>query len=359
MHKDPTLIALLCIEGRALDTRLIALLRGVREHGSLVAAARSAGVSYRHAWGEVGRITSALGAPIVELQRGRGAALTPAGAGLLDLDQALGAALAAARPALANALAQAQPARTSGTAPVLRIHASHDFALASLRELAVKEGLAVELHFQGSLDALQALKNAHCEVAGFHVTTTPQAAAGLGPLTRLLRSRELRLIDFATRRQGLIVPRGKNSRVRTLADLAHNRVRFINRQPGSGTRLLFDRLLALEGIAARQIHGYRDEEFTHAAVAATIASGKADAGFGIEAAARPHGLKFIPIATERYLLAAHATTLTRPAMKNFCKLLYSDAFTRVLSKLPGYSLPDNHVARRVADTFTETLAAFR
>jgi molybdate-binding protein len=285
--------------------------------------------------------------------------LTPAGDAFLTLHQALEATLAAGWPALAKVLAQAQPLKAGAKSAVLRIHASHDFALAALRDLAVKQGLAVELHFQGSLDALQTLADGHCDVAGFHVAITPSAAAGLGPLARPLRSRSMRLIEFATRRQGLMTPHGRAARVKTLADLARNGSRFINRQPGSGTRLLFDRLLAIEGIAARDIHGYRDEEFTHAAVAATIASGKADAGFGIEAAARAQGLHFIPIATERYLLATRDATLSRPAMKNFCQLLDSPACSRVLSKLPGYAAPASHVPQRVADTVRETPASFR
>src|SRR5262245_7657332 len=100
----------------------------------------------------------------------------------------------------------------------------------------------------------------------------------------------------------------KPRRIRTLADLASGRARFLNRQPGSGRRLMFDHLLAAAGIPASRINGYQSEEFTHAAVAATIASGKADAGFGIEAAAWQQGLEFVPLAMERYYLAARAAT---------------------------------------------------
>ncbi len=351
MHKEQRLTALLAINGRRFDARLIAMLYALREQGSLAAAARNAGLSYRHAWGELGRITEALGGAIVELQRGRGATLTAAGQALLDLHQALDATLAAGRPTLTKALAQSPPARTADASPALRIHASHDFALASLRDLALKHDLAVDLHFEGSLDALQSLACGNCDVAGFHVAMEPPAAAGLGPLARLLRARTLRLIPLATRRQGLMTPRAKSSRVKGLADLARSGVQFINRQPGSGTRLLFDRLLAAEGIAIDSIHGYRDEEFTHAAVAATVASGKAHAGFGIEAAARAQGLHFIPIATERYLLAARATMLTKPAMMKFRELLDSRAFSRVLSLLPGYTAPATHAPQSVAEAF--------
>src|SRR5258705_14001955 len=112
MHKQQALVAMLGIEGRALDARLIALLRALREHGSLAAAARSAGGSYRHAWGELGRITKALGAPIVELQRGPGSVLTPAVMSFLNLHHALEATLAASWHTPAKVLEQAQTPKT-------------------------------------------------------------------------------------------------------------------------------------------------------------------------------------------------------------------------------------------------------
>jgi molybdate-binding protein len=128
-------------------------------------------------------------------------------------------------------------------------------------------------------------------------------------------------------------------RITRLRDLARARVRFVNRQSGSGTRLLLDRLLAAERLRAAQIHGYPQEEFTHAAVAATVASGMADAAFGIEAAARQHGLAFVPLATERYFLAARKATLERPAPRKFVAALAGKAYARILRGLPGYAAP--------------------
>jgi molybdate-binding protein len=149
--------------------------------------------------------------------------------------------------------------------------------------------------------------------------------------------RGLRLIRFAGRRQGLIVPRGNPKRLRSLADLAEKGARFINRQPKSGTRLAFDRLLGAAGLRPSQIRGYQSEEFTHAAVAATVASGMADAGFGIEAAAHHHGLDFVPLATERYFLAARAATLARLETRVLLDALKGGAFLERLATLRGYS----------------------
>ena len=114
--------------------------------------------------------------------------------------------------------------------------------------------------------------------------------------------------------QGLIVAKGRVRGVRRLADLAKLGLRFVNRERGSGTRLLFDALLAAEGLTPARIKGYEHEEFTHMATAATVRAGMADAAFGIEAAARTHGLGFVPFVNEHYYLACARTTPARIAV---------------------------------------------
>ena len=220
------------------------------------------------------------------------------------------------------------------------MQASHDLALGKLRELlASGRDCELELHFQGSLDCLAALARGQCDMAGFHVPDTTGRNALLDQYRPWLKSRALRLVHFATRQQGLIVARGNPLRIRTLADLVDKKARFVNRQPGSGTRLFLDHLLATHKIRPARINGYQLEEFTHAAVAATIASGMADAGFGIEAAARQHGLDFVPLATERYYLAGRSGTLSRPGPRALLAALDSNAFRAILRDLPGYTAP--------------------
>jgi molybdate-binding protein len=135
-----------------------------------------------------------------------------------------------------------------------------------------------------------------------------------------------------------MVARGNPRRIRSLADLAAGRVRFVNRQATSGTRLMLEHLLAAARIPSSRINGYQSEEFTHAAVAATIASGMADAGFGIEAAARQQGLDFVPLATEHYYLAARAATLARPAAQALLAALRAAAYQKRVRSLPGYGV---------------------
>ena len=112
---------------------------------------------------------------------------------------------------------------------------------------------------------------------------------------------------FVDRDQGLILPRGNPVQVKHFRDVAAKELRFVNRQRGSGTRLLIDQIIATAASTAASINGYRTEEFTHAAVAATVASGGADAGFGLRAAAAEYRLAFVPLVRERYFLAIRAS----------------------------------------------------
>ena len=111
----------------------------------------------------------------------------------------------------------------------------------------------------------------------------------------------------------------------------------MNRQPRSGTRLCFDFLLAQQKLRPGAIHGYAHEEFTHAAVAATVASGMADAGFGIEAAAREHHLAFVPVVQEHYYFAVRGPALRQPRLQALLAQLEKPAFQKLINKLPGYS----------------------
>ena len=129
---------------------------------------------------------------------------------------------------------------------------------------------------------------------------------------------------------------GNPEGIESISDLAEKRVRFVNRQLSSGTRLIFDHLLEQAGIAVDQIQGYTTEEFTHLAVAAIVASGAADAGFGIEAAAHRFGLYFMPMVRENYWFALNREALNLPAVADLLRLLRSPEFHDPVAALPGY-----------------------
>jgi len=325
--------------GADVHNPLFELLSAVREHGSIQHAAKALGASYRHVWGRLKHWEAVLGEPLVSWTQGQPARLTPFAQRMVWAEARARARLAPHIEALRVELERVLSEALDGTQQVLALYASHDLALPLLRERAGAEArLHVELRFAGSVDALRALAEGRCVVAGFHV---PRLAGG-GPLFQthlkpLLKPGLHKLIACATRRQGLIVARGNPHRIGSVRDLARERVRFVNRQRGSGTRLLTDQLLQLERIAPESIAGYGDgAEDSHLAVAAAVASGAADAGIGIEAAAERYGLPFVPLAEEDYFLVCLRDALDQPPVMKLREVLASDTWRRTVQALPGY-----------------------
>lgn len=321
----------------ALDPRLAPLLQAIAATGSLASAVADRRISYRAAWGLLREHQHKLGAPLVVLERGRGARLAPAGERLIAGQRVAEARLARILPGLAVALTSRAAAKVASAGLRLSIAASHDLALAALRDALPGTGrLVLDLAFMGSLHALEQFAAGRVDTAGFHVAPSLHETSDFAPFRRLLHARRDRLIRFVDRDQGFILSRGNPERIRSFQELAAGRLRFVNRQRGSGTRLLIDRLLADEGVDATALLGYANEEFTHAAVAATVASGAADAAFGLRAAAAEYGLAFVPRIRERYYLAVHARTLSTPAVTTLITALQGPLFGRIVRRLSGY-----------------------
>ena len=323
--------------GDAIDPRLLPLLEAVAATASLAAAVGVCGISYRAAWGLLRDYERMFGAPLVRLERGRGAGLTEQGARWLEAQTAARDRLARILSGLAIDLGPGMPRDRRPAARRLTVAASHDLALTALSEtLPTSAGIEFELSVMGSLVALREFDEGRADIAGFHVPIGVHASWDRAPFLRSLRARRDRLIRFVDREQGLILPRGNPARIRTLRDVAVRNLRFINRQRGSGTRLLIDRMIAAEGIESSTLEGFGNEEFTHPAVAATVASGGADAGFGLRAAAAEYGLAFVPLVRERYFLALRAKDAGTPAFVRLLDALKSAAFARRVRRLPGY-----------------------
>ena len=324
-----------------LDGPLFLLLQAIRDAGSLSKAARQIGTSYRYAWGLVGKWQTLLGQPLVLKERGRGARLAPLGEKLLWAERRLRARLAPQLDSFSAEMQRELAGLIFSAYPAVSVRASHDLALAGLRDLlAQRPGVQLDLEFRGSLDSLEAFGKDRCELAGFHVAEHH----GRGTLSHLafrrwLKPRSHRLIDFVSRQQGLIVASGNPKRIRGLADIAQPGVRFVNRQRGSGTRLQFDQLLWEAGLDKSSVSGYQNEEFTHLAVAATIGSGQADAGYGIKAAAAKYGLEFIPLVNERYLFVCRNESLGEPTVQQLLEELKGAEFRSFVASLPGYDAP--------------------
>jgi len=299
-------------------------------------ATKEIGISYRHACGLLGRWEAITGHKLAVLTRGQGTGLTPFGARLAGVSDWLEPRVAKRFDDLGDELARYLDVPVDGETPRVRVHASNDIALLKLKE-RLDRHLSMDLRFEGSLNSLDSLARGDCEVAGFHV---PEPPALLGPLLTefgaRLNAREHHVVRLLSRHQGLMTAKNCNRRVRSIADLAKLRLRFVNRERGSGTRLLFDALLAEEGLAPSDIVGYDHEEFTHMATAATIRAGMADAAFGIEAAARAHGLGFVGLVTEHYYLACRRGTPARIAVDTMVATAQSGVFARAIARIGGY-----------------------
>lgn len=325
--------------GAQIENPLFDLLSALDAHGSIRHAATALGQSYRHVWGELRRWEDVLGESLVVWSKGQRARLTPFAQRLLWAERQartrMTPHLEALRAELEHVLARA----LDGREQVLEVFASHDLALPLLREHAAAGGLHVGLRFAGSVDALRALAGGRCTVAGFHVPALPAGspvfAAALKPL---LRPGRHKLIGCWRRRQGLMLRAPSAGAIRRLEDLAASGLRFVNRQPGSGTRLLMDHLLQSAHIDPASIAGYTsDTEDTHVAVAAAIAGGAADVGPGIEAAAREFGLDFVPLVDEPYYLVCLKDALDTVPLERLRGMLGSDAWLARLQSLPGYA----------------------
>lgn len=323
-----------------LDERLLPLLEAIAASASLAAAVAHCGISYRAAWGLLRDYHRKLGVALVRLERGRGTSLTPAGERMLQAQRDANRRLARLLSTLAADIV-AVPRHAASVKPLrLRVAASHDLALATLAErLAAGAGLELEIAIMGSLRALEEFTAGRADVAGFHVPIAGFAHTEHAPFLRWLRARAHRLIRFVDREQGLILPRGNPAHIRNLRDVAARGLRFVNRQKGSGTRLIVDQMLQDAGIDPRGVAGFRTEEFTHAAVAATVASGGADAGFGLRAAAAEYRLAFVPLVRERYFLACRARDAASPVITRLVETLRGREFGRIVRELPGYRGP--------------------
>jgi len=174
-------------------------------------------------------------------------------------------------------------------------------------------------------------------MAGAHMLDAESGEYNLPILRRLFVGRPLCVITLAEREQGLIVAAGNPMQISGLASLQDSRIRYVNRQPASGTRALLDHYLARQHIPASTINGFSRELPTHTAVADAVARGAADAGLGVRAAAHAFGLDFVPLTYERYDLVVLAEDRHRPPVVHVIDCLASREFRDVVANLSGYS----------------------
>jgi putative molybdopterin biosynthesis protein len=218
---------------------------------------------------------------------------------------------------------------------------SHDLTLDILAdELGQRyPGRSLSSANVGSLGGLLALSRGEAHLAGSHLLDEQTGEYNSSYIRRILPDAPVVLLGFVRREQGLIVPRGNPKSIQGLADLTRPDVVYINRQRGAGTRVLLDYRLKQAGIDSHAIRGYDRQEFTHLAVAAAVASGAADCGMGILAAARALDLDFVPLDSERYDLVIPAEYYDSDILSPVLEIIRSPSFARRVVALGGYATP--------------------
>jgi putative molybdopterin biosynthesis protein len=321
---------------RAFDFQLVAILAELDETAKLTQAAERSGISYRHAWNVIADWEKFFGAPLVKKAQGRGTHLTSLGKRLLWAGRRAQARLEPELGNLAAEFARSLNETLTESVASLVMHASHDFAVAALREMSAASRAALDLQYKGSFDALAALRRGECDIAGFHVPEGHLGSLMARRYAECLPLDDYRLVQFVIRTQGIMVRAGNPKNITRVAHLCRDDVTMINRQRGSGTRALLEFLISSEGLDRARMKGYDTEEITHLAVAALIAGNQADAGFGVQAAAAKYHLGFVSVCTERYYLACRAEELDSPPVRALLATLRSPDFLALVQALPGY-----------------------
>jgi len=213
---------------------------------------------------------------------------------------------------------------------------SHDLTLDLMAQyLAGRQRRLTSVNV-GSLGGILALKRGETHLAGSHLLDPESGEYNIAYLKQYVPDLPLRIVTLVGRTQGLLLASGNPQNIKSLEDLARKGISFVNRQRGSGTRLLLDYHLEQKGISPKDVQGYEHEEFTHLAAAALVKSGRADCALGIEAASYALELDFLPLFTERYDLIVPLEYTESDLLAPLFELLNDDAFRAAVNERPGY-----------------------
>ena len=224
----------------------------------------------------------------------------------------------------------------------IRFLGSHDLAIELLA--SHMNTLYPDVHlattFVGSLAGLVALECGEADIAGAHLLDERSGEFNIPFVRRLMSNETVVVINLVQRVQGMMLATKNPKHILGIQDLKRPDITFVNRQKGSGTRILLDSRLISLGIATTKIKGYEHEETTHMAVASLIAQGRADAGLGAQSAANVVGLDFIPLLKERYDLIALQEKFEQPPLSKLHEVISGDGFRNMLRSMPGYDISE-------------------
>ncbi len=221
----------------------------------------------------------------------------------------------------------------------LLVTGSHDPVLDYLADMLQKQGIALHSTHVGSMGGIMALTKDECHAAPTHLLSD-DGSYNIPYLKKFLPGEKLVLLCVAERQQGIVSKTGLS-----FDDIPNHQ--FINRQRGSGTRMLLDHELHKKGIDPSTIRGYEREVTTHLAVALAVKSGEAEAGMCVYSAAHALGLRFVPVASERYEIAIRRTHLADPRVAALCEAISSQEFKDILHRLGGYDTKETGVRREL------------
>lgn len=321
----PTLIANTQADGRSsIDLIWLSqLLKDIGRGSSLVVASKKSGTSYRGAWGKLNQVEDTLGMPLIIRTKGHGSQLTEFGAFLIRFIEDMQAGYLKHDAQYLDVLLKEIKKIQKSESVRWKFFSSSD----SVIQKAAGEIKGIELKIAGSGESLEKLLNNEAHIAGYHVSDQRSSKA----IYQRLSKNNIQIYPVMKRTQGLIIKKGNPLHIYAVEDLVGKNVRFINRQIGSGTRLLLDNLLMEEGIDPQDINGYLHEEFTHSAVANAILAGKADVGLGVKNIALENGLAFIPLKDEIFFIAMHKEMATQSASSRLIRKIRS-----LSGETPGY-----------------------
>jgi putative molybdopterin biosynthesis protein len=215
---------------------------------------------------------------------------------------------------------------------------SHDITLDVIAQFLAEKNRRLASANAGSLGGLVALRRGEAHLAGSHLLDPQTGEYNLSYIHQYLPGIPVRLVHLVGRQQGLMVRQGNPKNLKSLEDLIRPGIMYINRQRGAGTRVLLDYHLSRLLIEPEKVIGYNQEEYTHLAVAAAIASGRADCGLGIAAAANALDLDFIPLDQERYDLVIPREFCDGPLLAPLFELLDNPIFRQAVAAMPGYDV---------------------
>ena len=217
---------------------------------------------------------------------------------------------------------------------------SHDLTLDLMSSFLrrIPSGVNLSSSHIGSLGGLIALRRGEAHLAGSHLLDEATGEYNLSYIERFLPGVPVMLVNLVGRVQGLIVRQGNPREVTSLPDLLRSDITFVNRQRGSGTRVLLDYRLKEMGATPEQVRGYEREEYSHLAVAAAVNGGAAAVGLGILSAARALGLDFVPLLNEQYDLVIPRVHYESDLLQPLLALLSNEEFQQAVNALGGYDV---------------------